>query len=92
MIRGQRITAARYLRLLASVENLAMLRMDDELRRAVDAVDPIEAREIADALDDENEQYVPTQRGLMAVWDETLAPRAEVIPLPGGYSMRVPGA
>lgn len=55
MTRAQRITAARYLRLLASVENLAVLRMDDELRRAVDAVDPIEARELAEALDAENE-------------------------------------
>lgn len=58
MTRAQRITAARYLRLLASVENLSVLRMDDELRRAVDAVDPIEARELANALDDENERYL----------------------------------
>jgi hypothetical protein len=58
--RGRRLLAARYLRLLASVENLAMLHMDDELRRALAAVDPIDARELANEIEDtEPAQVIP---------------------------------
>lgn len=55
MTPARRALAARYLRLLASAENLAVLHMDDEVRRAFDAVDPIEARELANELEDERD-------------------------------------
>lgn len=54
MARGRRILAARYMRTLATIEHLSAVGNDSEVRRLLAAIDPIEARELANELDAEN--------------------------------------
>jgi hypothetical protein len=57
--RGRRIHAARYLRTLATIETLSAIGNESEVRRLLAGIDPIEARELANELDAENEQRIP---------------------------------
>jgi hypothetical protein len=74
MTRGRRITAARYLKTLATIEKLNALGNESEVRRLLAGVDPVEARELADELDVEPEgELIPLHRAAMfAFFPESL--------------------
>lgn len=51
MTRPRALHAARYLRVLSTIEKLSALGQDDEVRRLLAGIDPVEARELAAELE-----------------------------------------
>jgi hypothetical protein len=58
--RGRRQHAARYLRTLATIETLSALGNDSEVSRLLAGIDPIEARDLANEIEDaDSAQVIP---------------------------------
>jgi len=71
--RGRRITAARYLRTLATVETLMAIGNESEARRILAGIDYAEARELATEIESDGEgQVIPFGNpSVIDVWRET---------------------
>lgn len=62
MTRPRRIVAARYLRTLSAIECMVALGNYSEVRRLCNAIDHLEARELADELDRAEPTQIPQLR------------------------------
>jgi phosphohistidine phosphatase SixA len=75
LTRGRRIVAARYLRTLATIETLMAIGNESEAQRLLAGIDHVEARELANELDAENQrpaQVIPIGNPtVLDVWRET---------------------
>lgn len=74
MNRGRRQHAARYLRTLATIECLSALGNESEVRRLLAGIDHVEARELANELeDDAPAQVIPIgNTSVIAFFPESL--------------------
>ena len=88
MTRGRRITAARHLRLLASLEILVVQGNYSEVRRLLNAVDPLEMRELAAEIESDGEgPIIPLGNpSVIDAWRETYP---QVIHGNDGWSRKV---